>query len=356
MQEDESQTMTVPAENRNGGNVIFPVIVQNMRDGVIAVDGTGTIITMNGPARAILSLGETDFVGENFAEALLHRSDLGDVIDAMLDAIYAPNNVLTRDLVIRDETGSERHLTIRTSMMQESGSESALGVVAIISDVSEKVQALRERAEFGHLAVLFLSMLGLANILTLIVDQYLDVDVYSPAFAWAYLIIVAGPVFVTAYWLRLPAASIGLTLNNWRQAVREGVIVSILALGALVGLSYLVGDTQPVTGTVDYSSPAGLLLVILLYAPHSFLQELLARGVLQSSLARLTNDRSGIRSVLVASLIFGLFHAHFGLPAVAVTAFSGMLFGWLFLRHGNLIGATMVHVIAGTAAFALHFV
>ena len=94
----------------------------------------------------------------------------------------------------------------------------------------------------------------------------------------------------------------------------------------------------------------------MFYAPHSFVQEVLARGVLQSSLRRVLNDRRGIVSVVVASLVFGLFHGYLGLTGIAVTTVSGVIFGCLFIRHGNLIGATIVHVLAGAATFALRVV
>lgn len=88
----------------------------------------------------------------------------------------------------------------------------------------------------------------------------------------------------------------------------------------------------------------------------SRVQGVLARGVLQNSLRRVLNDGQGVVSVIIASLVFGLFHSHFGLGAIAVTMASGLIFGWLFIRHGNLIGATIVHVLAGVAAFALKMV
>lgn len=341
------------SSSEDSHDVIYPAIVEHMRDGVLAIDGTGNIISINAPACAILRLQQSDLAGRTFAEAVLARRDLDEVSDAMIDAVYAPDNVLTRDVTMKGEK-DEHHLVIRTSMLLDKEREHALGVVAIISDVSDKVRGLRERIEFGHLVVLFITMLGFANVATLIIDQHLDVNIYSPAFSWAYLAMIAVPVFVTAYRLQLPARSLGLTLENWRQAVIEGGAVAVVMVGCLY-VGFLFRGQTPVADGVDYGSFTGVGLILLMYGPHSFVQELLSRGVLQGSLARLLNDQAGIRSLLVASLIFGLFHSHFGLPAVLVTGFSGLVFGYLFQRHRNLIGATIAHVAGGTAAFALHF-
>jgi PAS domain S-box-containing protein len=333
---------------------IFPAIVEHMRDGVLAIDGIGNIITINAPARSILKLDGDICIGQNFAEAVITRRDLQEVSDSIIDAIYAPNNVLTRDVTMIDGDAA-RNLVIRTSMLRDDPHDQALGVVAIISDVSEKVRALRERIEFGHLVVLFISMLGLADLITLLVDEYSGINVYSPAFSWAYLCIIAGPVFATVFRLKLPLRSIGLSFDNWRQAVIEGAVVSVPVLGLFLALSEFRGAHTPAADSANYGSLTSVGIIILLYAPHSFVQEVLTRGILQSSLQRLLNDESGIRSLMIASLIFGLFHSYIGLPAVAVTTLAGLLFGYLYMRHGNVIGATMVHVVGGTAAFAFHF-
>ena len=63
------------------------------------------------------------------------------------------------------------------------------------------------------------------------------------------------------------------------------------------------------------------------------------------------DDKGGMRSVVLASVLFGVFHLHFGVMAVVMTAISGILFGMLYLRHRNLVGPTLVHFFAGGAAF-----
>ncbi|NKN36285.1 CPBP family intramembrane metalloprotease [Agrobacterium sp. a22-2] len=348
-----SAEMSPPDSGERG--VIFPAIIENMRDGVLALDGNGNIIAANRPLLDILQVGNVECIGQNFAELLLMHGDLEQINDAIVDAMYAPNNVVTRDVAIA-RRGGERHLVVRTSMLRDDGRQEVLGVVAIISDISAQVQALRERIEFGHLVVLFVALLGTANIVALLVDKHLPVNVYSSGFSWAYLGLIAVPVLFSVWRLKLPLASIGLTLQNWRRALVEGLSISALILAALYTYSQVKQGIEPTTaGQGAFGSAMAIGLAIAPYLPHSFVQELLARGVLQSSLMRLLNDQRGVRSLLVTSLIFGLFHSYFGVSAIAVTAASGLLFGWLFNRHGNLIGATLVHFIGGIAAFTLQF-
>ena len=42
----------------------------------------------------------------------------------------------------------------------------------------------------------------------------------------------------------------------------------------------------------------------------------------------------------------------YGLGAIAVTFVSGIGFGWMYRRHGNLVGVSVLHSVAGLAAFA----
>ena len=74
--------------------------------------------------------------------------------------------------------------------------------------------------------------------------------------------------------------------------------------------------------------------------------------MIQSLLARVFNDRQGALSVTLSALMFGLAHAIYGWGAIGLTFLSGMAFGALYRRHGNLIGVTVLHTILGMAAFA----
>jgi membrane protease YdiL (CAAX protease family) len=307
---------------------------------------------VNAPALQILDLQAGELIDKSFAEALIVRPDLADVTDSIVDAMYAPNNVLTRDVAV-GQRDARRHLVIRTSMLHDEQRSETQGVVAIISDISDQIRALRERIEFGHLLVVTIATMAIANIITLLVDRYLDVNVHTPAFAWAYLMMLALPVIGSVVWLGYSAGSIGLTLRNWRQGVIEGVPVALLLTAMLGVTAYLARPDLAERAFDDDMRLDGLAPSLLSYAPHSFLQEVLARGVLQNSLRRVLNDRLGIASVVVGSLMFGLFHSYLGLVGIAVTTVSGVIFGCLFIRHGNLIGATIVHVVGGEAAFAL---
>jgi hypothetical protein len=77
-------------------------------------------------------------------------------------------------------------------------------------------------------------------------------------------------------------------------------------------------------------------------------QEFCARGVFQSSVERtMSGPRRVLWSVVTASVMFGAFHTFYSLP-LALTSLAGrLLWGWLYHRHGTLLGVAISHFLIG---------
>ena len=110
--------------------------------------------------------------------------------------------------------------------------------------------------------------------------------------------------------------------------------------------SWMTDAVPDLVATVGWSALPGYLL-------HSFLQEVVARGFMQSSIQRFLNDRRGVRTVILTSTMFGVFHIHFGLPAIIVTIASCIIFGLFYLRHQYIVGVTLLHFMLGACAFSI---
>jgi membrane protease YdiL (CAAX protease family) len=147
--------------------------------------------------------------------------------------------------------------------------------------------------------------------------------------------------------MKIPFRQLGLTTQGLRKSLTEGAAISavIIALTvAVVVASRVVDSIPPIELKFD---PVGSVAYLL----HSFLQELIGRGLMQSSFQRFLMDEKGIRSVLLSGTLFGVFHIHFGLPAVGLTMLSCFVFGFFYLRHQNLAGVTLLHYAIGACAF-----
>lgn len=95
---------------------------------------------------------------------------------------------------------------------------------------------------------------------------------------------------------------------------------------------------QLVAELFQCASPAQLALVAALAGLG---EELLFRGVLQAVVGRWTTDLGGL---VVASLVFGLFHALSPLYFLLATL-VGAYFGWLVLAYHDLTAAIIAHAL-----------
>ena len=121
-------------------------ILDNMDDGVVAVDGRGVITSFNTAAGAILGIPGDACQGRSFAEVFVLADGLDEFTQAMLDAV--DNNDLDRRTVEIEVDGERRLLTVSASYLPagDPGEPGTGGIVAVFTDISAEVR-LRETVE-----------------------------------------------------------------------------------------------------------------------------------------------------------------------------------------------------------------
>ena len=152
-----------------------------------------------------------------------------------------------------------------------------------------------------------------------------------------------------------PPATFGFTLHNWRRALWESLAWSAafcaLICGAKAALLYSNPAYSPLPMFSPWVSPDGMVATVIAYGLYTLLspmQEFVARGMLQGSLQKmLTGRHAGWRAILVANAIFSISHQHLGLAYALAVFIPGMFWGWLYRRHGSLLGVSVSHVLIG---------
>ncbi len=212
-----------------------------------------------------------------------------------------------------------------------------------VQALRRQLETVRTQQQFGQF---FLYTLGLFSIVMLvsnaIATRMLEVDIYTQSFAWQYLALLLAPTLVVIRVLRLSLRDLGLSTVGLRKSLFEGGALSLAAIGLSAAFVVYTGRTANLQW-------AGFAT----YVVHSFLQEVVARGFMQTSFQRFLNDQRGIKSVLLSALLFGMFHVHFGLMAVGLTILSSIVFGAFYLRHQNVYGVTLLHIVLGSCAFSI---
>jgi len=292
----------------------------------------------SGTEQVIATLGEQQEVGELTLLDGAPRSASAKVTEPgevwVLNTRRLPNNMALLSHLINNITLTS------TDKLRQTNAEH-------VRSLERELQTTRTQNAFGHFFVYGISLLAVSTIINYLLSHYLTVDIYSNAFGWAYLIIVFIPSLMLVKAMKIPFSSLGVTWNNWRKSVKEAVIASI---ACIVFFVVAIGGSRYLGLMPEKPLKLGYLVTIPLYFIHSYIQEFIARGIIQSSFQRFFNDKKGIKSIVLASFFFALFHIHFGLGAVAVVFISGLMFGAFYIRHHNLLGVTIFHVVIGTCA------
>lgn len=162
----------------------------------------------------------------------------------------------------------------------------------------------------------------------------------------------------------VPLAEFGLTMQGWKRSLGESLVISCGVIVGVTLIKLVLIQTVPAfadtplfdwyaeisrSGQTMINPRADWWIALAIYVVEVPLQELLARGVLQSSLQRLlTFEARRPMAIVLASVIFGTIHLY-GPTLNALGAMSsGLFFGWLYSRHETLLGVTVSHALIGT--------
>jgi len=166
-----------------------------------------------------------------------------------------------------------------------------------------------------------------------------------------------------------PIERFGLTLRGWRRSLAESVGFTAVGLAILTAVKWLALQWVPAfegmplfefEGSVVRADLRGtaegvavwrktMIFYVLFIAPA---QELIVRGGLQSALRMfLAGRQAPLIAILLSNLIFGTTHLIFPLPVVGIVFLVGLYWGWLYHRHGTLLGVSISHIMIGLYTF-----
>jgi CRP-like cAMP-binding protein/membrane protease YdiL (CAAX protease family) len=234
----------------------------------------------------------------------------------------------------------------------------------VVQSLEKELAVAKLQVFTGNFMVVFLILLPL-YVFAIHSMQYLTRIFGNPLFVTVpvSLVILAAFIWV-ARKSGYPWSFFGLTLRNWRQAVMEAIASSfvILGLGTLGKwwlLSHhptLYGEALFEFGRYAFSTPSttqAQIIALTMYGLVTIpIQELLAHGVIQSTLqVFLLGKWRYTFAIIITALVFGMTHLILSPLIALVTFVLGLLWGWLYKRHGTLIGVILSHFLVGVGAF-----
>lgn len=219
--------------------------------------------------------------------------------------------------------------------------------------------AIRSKAN-----LFFSYVIGLLCVYNLGLQQIIDLSANSSRtslLSAAIILVFCGALVLMIRQSGLPPHFFGLTVRNWKPALKESIlwsaiIVAVLVVAKWTLVTYVSRYHHLPVISFDPSHTRFLVFNFALYGLHSPVQEFIVRGVLQGSLQNFFKGRRVTsRAILISNAIFSATHVHLlGGLLGAIVFVPGLFWGWMYARQQNLIGVSISHILIGwTALFFL---
>ena len=150
-------------------------------------------------------------------------------------------------------------------------------------------------------------------------------------------------------------SDIGLWADNPKKIIKDALIICAISFGVLCLVKYVAQLYDPSLFQTEHGffDIRRFNLYQVLYLFTAFIQEFIARSVLQSNLKRIAIRNKSAYSIIQASIIFAIFHIEYGFWFMIGAASLGCLLGILYDKQNTILGVWIVHWFLGVAAFLL---
>jgi diguanylate cyclase (GGDEF)-like protein/PAS domain S-box-containing protein len=141
-------------------SLVFQHVIENMHDGVLTIDYSGVITTVNPAAETILELKKDRILDKKLSDVFFEYPENDDFIQVILDAVYDAS--MSHHKVCGYYTGKrQKSLFVTTSFLKVKIDDAieSIGITVLFSDVTElgelkdaaaaldKIKALNEKLE-----------------------------------------------------------------------------------------------------------------------------------------------------------------------------------------------------------------
>lgn len=286
-----------------------------------------------------------------------------------LRTLVGRENIFARMLSFGDKS-SKSTTSIYTIMIQNIAKNLTRHIRssndAIVAALKNELENLKAQAAMSHLIINILVLLSSYIILLETIASYKAEFVSTTFISIPLLIFLTVPLLIMMKKSGYPFSVYGLTLTNWRKSIFESAVVTVFMMMCIIIYKWIMIHTDPSFSSRHLIEPSFSLMpdiknkhvsfwygafLISLYMLFVPVQELITRGAIQSSFQILLIGRYKILwAIILSNLLFSVLHLHVSLGFGMVVLIPGLLWGWLYSRHGTLIGVTLSHLIVGAWA------
>jgi PAS domain S-box-containing protein len=124
-------------------------ILASIADGVITLDQTGVITSLNPAAAEILGLEPDQVLGRPYAEIFFLQEENDDFNQLLLDLIATQEARPYAEVPFKRDDGGMRHLALTTALLREGG-DKRLGAVLAFMDITETHSLRQQRDQLAR--------------------------------------------------------------------------------------------------------------------------------------------------------------------------------------------------------------
>lgn len=333
-------------------------IFENMSDGIMTVDRDGNITYMNSACEQIFETKFSELQNKSFEETFLGNRK-NKVFNKLFLMTLKHCETTPKTHVRYQMDGRTKHMNVDISLVQkEENRDDDLefpGMIILFDDITERYHLRQHQHDCAYIfagLILCISLyLSIWSLLKFTLRLPLKTDFYTLMIEGMTFLLFLEILFCTS----LSMKDIGLIPNFARikKNLFETIVIAVAVCLSLIILklalsllgyqikAYFIGGSRE--GAYKYIFTA-------------FIQEFLARGVIQTSVNSLMKVKYQKQfGVFLTSLLFALMHLPFGFIFLVSAFFLSLILGYLYERHGDLWGCAILHWSCGYLAMCLFF-
>lgn len=336
------------------------MIFENMSDGVMTVNSAGIITYLNSACMKIFDITNiNEIMGKAFHEIFMSNKKNRAFNKLFNDSMN--KNVQPEKTSVRYRTSNGlKHINISVSLIQTD--EDILadinhfpGMMILIEDITDKFTLRQHQHDcayiFAGLIICTSLFLFAWSLLRFTLHIYLKSSTYTFIIECITFALFLEIVFMTSFSMR----DIGLIpkLSTLKKNCQETFIIAVTACAILL-LSKIILNLFGIR--IKSYFIGGSLHGAYVYIFTAFVQEFLARGVIQTSVKYLMRVKyQKTFSIILTSLLFSLMHIPFGFYFMLSAMCLSLALGYIYERHENIWGCVFLHWCCGYLAMCLYF-
>ena len=341
----------------NANQSISDHILRDMANGAIVLNNKGKVIQINESAKKIMELDDDQTT--SFLTDIDENDDTNTAFyDCIFDAIYN-KSVTNHKKVPYVSPGGKKYSLHVTSSFYNAGDEENKGIVITFADETKEDMLILKRNDSMTV------MMGAVFIVCLWVFTIALYRFLGDPFPTQYLsrlceILSCCMLFVFLKFTSFNVQEMGLKSSHLKKDMIEAVCVGVGLLAFMIILKLVFiglgsGYFAKETAFWAYDDRPAYLIEYIFIA---LFQEFLARCCMQENLHRIlgTYKFGDYIAIGISSLIFGVFHLHYGLfYMIGAAVLMGSL-GFIYKHQRSIWGTFFVHYVFGIAGQCLHWI